>query len=98
MIIDPKRYEYLEEWIDKPDNKRSNFNTKNAIFFHYLKIREIEDMETLKDIYVEPLVVNNFKKSQETKSHTTQEAKLPQTTLEKLPDNFINGEKDDLPF
>ena len=98
MIIDPKRYEYLEEWIDKPDNKRSNFNTKNAIFFHYLKIREIEDMETLKDIYVEPLVVNNFKKSQEAKGHTTQEVKLPQTTLEKLPDNFINGEKDDLPF
>lgn len=46
------RYEYLEDFMDKPENKLTNFLTKGNIFYHYLKIREDEDS---KDIAIEKL-------------------------------------------
>lgn len=54
-IINP-RYRYLREWMQRPEQAKTSFITKNVLFFHYLKIREIEDMEDIKDIYIEPLI------------------------------------------
>jgi replicative DNA helicase len=51
-IINDK-YIYLKEFMDKPDNKRTNLLTKGVIFWHYLKVREEED--NFKDVIVEKI-------------------------------------------
>ena len=59
-IINDK-YIYLMDYMDKPENKNTNFLTKGVVFWHYLKIREDEDSQ---DIAIEKLdygVGNNLK-------------------------------------
>lgn len=68
MVVSPARYPYLIEHMDKPSNKRTNFDTYNKIFWHYLKIREIEDMEDINDIYIEQLNSNLKPKGEEEKT------------------------------
>lgn len=108
MVVSPKRYEYLIEHMDKPDNKRTNFETYNKIFWHYLKIREIEDMEEIKDIYVETLTPPSLKETlaAEEKRKLIEESEKvvidaghSKDRHEKLPDDFLEDNEDnDVPF
>ncbi len=55
------KYEYLVDFMDKPENKMTNFISKGVVFWHYLKIREDEDSQ---DIAIEKLdynIGNNLK-------------------------------------
>lgn len=102
MVVNPSRYPYLVEHMDKPSNKRTNFETFNKIFWHYLKIREIEDMEDINDVYIEPLT-SNFKAHLE-KEEEMNEVQETNTKVKnfnsshihnKLPDTFLEDNEDD---
>ena len=56
------KYAYLEEFMTSPENNTTNFDTKGVIFYHYLKMREMEDVENVQDIHIERLTVNSKKK------------------------------------
>ena len=104
MVVAPMRYHYLIQHMDKPNNKRTNFTTKNLIFWHYLKIREIEDMENIADIHVENLKVPNLQdklKTTEREKIIVSDADLTETERlykevvqpeihNSLPDDFLN--------
>lgn len=109
MVIAPMRYEYLMEHMDKPNNKRTNFLTKNLIFWHYLKIREIEDMENIADIHVETLHVPSLRdqlqkenKSEGLNEGVSEGVKKQEKQVEvhsQLPDDFLEDNEDnDVPF
>lgn len=114
MVVSPKRYEYLIDFMDKPSNKRTNFNTKNNIFWHYLKIREIEDMEDIQDIFIETLGVPNLRDSimntekykamvenEEYEDEDEEELNTPTKGIvihDSLPDDFEADNEEDVPF
>lgn len=56
MVVRPKDYPYLQDYMYSTDTKTTNFITENVIFWHYLKIREIDDMEDLKNLYIENIM------------------------------------------
>ena len=56
------KYAYLEEYMLSPENNTTNFDTKGVIFYHYLKMREMEDVENVQDIHIERLTVNTKKR------------------------------------
>lgn len=56
QIINP-RYAHLGHVMERPDNKLTNFKTKGLIFWHYLKVRELEDYM---DIAVERFDVDEY--------------------------------------
>ncbi|MDC7248494.1 MAG: hypothetical protein PQJ49_01055, partial [Sphaerochaetaceae bacterium] len=104
--VSPKRYSYLIEHMDKPDNKRTNFETYNRIFWHYLKIREIEDMDDIKDIYVERLLPPSLKETIEAEEKQKLMEEIQNeginegvnegiTRHDKLPDDFLEQNEDD---
>ena len=64
MRVPVKRYEYLKEYMLSPDNKYSSFKTEGLIFWHYLKLRELDDLKDLKDLHIE--VVYKTDESQKT--------------------------------
>lgn len=108
MVVAPSRYPYLIPHMDKPNNKRTNFLTRNLIFWHYLKIREIEDMENIEDIHVESLSVPSLKGTLDEAQATegveeditpVQIIKRQVERHEELPDDFLNDNEDDgVPF
>jgi len=57
MVVSTDQYSYLDEFLIDPAKPRTNFDTKNAVFFHYIKQRDIEDMGNIKDIFVERLYI-----------------------------------------
>lgn len=60
---DTIRYGYLADYMIKPGNKTTSFATYNSIFYHYLKIREIDDMDNIKDIYIEEIYKDRERKA-----------------------------------
>lgn len=108
MVVSPLRYEYLIEFMDKPSNKRTNFLTKGYVFWHYLKIREIEDMENIKDIYVERLYAPNLRdklkeelknKIEEKQDEVIIDSGHSEDVHDKLPDDFLEDNEDNgVPF
>ena len=58
MVVGKSKYDYLEEHKQTPQNNTSNFYTFGRIFWHYLKIREIEDLEELQDLHIEVINPN----------------------------------------
>jgi len=43
MAIQTNDYKHLKKFMNNPTSTHSNFRTRNAIFYHYLKIRNAED-------------------------------------------------------
>ncbi len=46
----PHKYDHLLEWMDASE---TCFTTKDAVFYHYLKVRDIPDEEMERDLYIE---------------------------------------------
>ncbi len=76
------KYFYLKEWMTNPNNVVTNFSTKGGIFYFYLKLRESDDAENVKDVHVEQL----FGKKQVVKpmSLSTKVEKIEKTNNEEL--------------
>ena len=58
MLFAPSRYPHLKDFMIDPNRDKTNFETKNAIMWHYIKIRQDDaDPEEEKDntLYIERL-------------------------------------------
>ena len=53
MLVNPDRYPYLTEHMENSANKTTNFKTFNRLFWHYLKLREVNDDNEVQDIHIE---------------------------------------------
>lgn len=98
-IINP-RYEYLKKWMHKYEQKKTSFKTKNVLFYHYLKIREIEDMEDIKDIYIESLVSNKstVKKIEEVIEEVEVKIEGEPKNLKDIEAEYNENDDDFIPF
>ena len=89
------RYAYLHEYMEKVDNKWTHFVTAGNVFWHYLKVRELE--EGYVDIAVEPFLLPDGRRlvaslPNESKAETKPKKK------ENMPDLFGDDEDDDVPY
>lgn len=58
MLFQPSRYPHLKEFMHDPNRDNTNFATKNAIMWHYIKIRQDDrepDDEKDNTLYIERL-------------------------------------------
>lgn len=58
MLFNPSRYPHLKEFMYDPNRDNTNFETKNAIMWHYIKIRQDDrepDEEKDNTLYIERL-------------------------------------------
>ena len=53
MLVNPDRYSYLTEHMENSANKTTNFKTFNRLFWHYMKLREVNDDNEVQDIHIE---------------------------------------------
>lgn len=64
MLFPPSRYPHLQDFMIDPNRDKTNFETKNAIMWHYIKIRQDDkDPEEEKDntLYIERLYATTRK-------------------------------------
>lgn len=54
MVVNPDRWDYQDYlcYMENPDAQYTNFTTKGLLFHHYLKVRDIDDMEKIKRLDV----------------------------------------------
>ena len=88
------RYAYLHEYMEKVDNKWTHFMTAGNVFWHYLKVRELE--EGYLDIAVEPFLLPDGRRLKVTPegNNVKMEAR-PKKKKEDLPNLFGTEEEDD---
>ena len=91
------RYAHLHEYMERVDNKWTHFLTAGNVFWHYLKVRELEDNYI--DIAVEPFLLSDGRRL--TASVNTAGSKPQDTKTKKkenMPDLFGDDEDDDVPY
>ena len=92
------RYAYLHEHMEKVDNKWTHFLTAGNVFWHYLKVRELE--EGYLDIAVEPFLLPDGRRLTMTQDGVkTKFESKPKKKKEKLPSLFgTESEDDEIPY
>jgi replicative DNA helicase len=55
MLVPTHRYAYLQEHLHNIQTKSTNFITEGRLFYHYLKIRDFDDIQDIQDIHIEML-------------------------------------------
>lgn len=84
MVVNPERYPHLQKYMEITKRGYANFRTKGLLFYHYLKVRMVDDMQEIIDIYVEEL----YEVEKEEKQVITRESLV----------EFEEQKGDDLPF
>lgn len=99
MAFETKDYEYLSEFMTKPGDRKSNFNTKGLIFHHYLKLREVDDDSAPpEDIHIERILKGDTPSS--STQYTEQDNELQEAGFTKITNLNVSEDfpDDDIPF